>query len=42
MTRRADSIRDSATGVVRGTGKQMGGFKKFLLRGTADASPSDR
>jgi large conductance mechanosensitive channel len=33
MTRRADGIRDSATGVVRGTGKPLGGFQKFLLRG---------
>ena len=33
MTRRADGIRDSATGVVRGTGRQLGGFQTFLLRG---------
>jgi large conductance mechanosensitive channel len=33
MAQRADSIRNSATGVARRTGKPLGGFKKFLLRG---------
>jgi large conductance mechanosensitive channel len=33
MAQRADSIRDSATGVARRTSKPLGGFTKFLLRG---------
>ena len=33
MTRLREGIRDPATGVVRGTGKQLGGFRTFILRG---------
>ncbi len=33
MARLVDDLRDPAAGAARGTGKQLGGFKKFLLRG---------
>ena len=33
MTRRTEVIRAPASGVVRGTGRQLGGFRKFILRG---------
>ena len=33
MTRMTDRLRHPAGGIVRGTGTQLGGFQKFILRG---------
>jgi large conductance mechanosensitive channel len=33
VSRMLDSVGRSSSGVVRGTGKELGGFKKFILRG---------